>query len=73
MGYFPGKPQTTSKEIVNNAHLSIAKESKLNGFVSSEGLTFNSNSIHFDAGSQREFGRRYAEVYMEVVKQIHDL
>ncbi|MBE9510238.1 MAG: sialate O-acetylesterase, partial [Bacteroidetes bacterium] len=70
MGQFPGKPLTPSEEMVNEAHLSIAKESKLNGFVSSDGLTFNSDSIHFDAISQREFGRRYAEVYLKVAEQI---
>ncbi|MCK4346945.1 MAG: hypothetical protein KAX05_16805 [Bacteroidales bacterium] len=70
MGQFPGKPRTTSEELVDEAHLSIAKESILNGFVSSDGLTFNSDSIHFDARSQREFGRRYAEVYLKVAEQI---
>ena len=70
MGQFPGKLLTPSEKLVNEAHLSIAKESKLNGFVSSDGLTFNSDSIHFDARSQREFGHRYAEVYLKVAEQI---
>ncbi len=70
MGQFQGEPFTPSEEIVNKAHISIAKSSKLNGFVLSDGLTFNSDSIHFDARSQRELGRRYAEVYLKVAEQI---
>ena len=70
MGQFPGKPFTPSEEIVNAAHLSIAKGSKLNGFVPANGLTFNSDSIHFNAISQRELGRRYAEAYLKVAEQI---
>ena len=68
MGQFPGKPRTPSEKLVDEAHFLIAKESKLNGFVYSDELTFNSDSIHFNAGSQRELGRRYAEVYMKMVK-----
>ncbi len=68
MGQFQGEPFTPSEERVNAAHLSIAKGSKLNGFVLSDGLTFNSDSIHFDAASLRELGRRYAEVYLKVAE-----
>ena len=68
MRQFPGEPLAPSKKLINEAHLSIAKESVLNSFVSSDGLTFNSDSIHFDARSQREFRRRYAEVYLKVAE-----
>jgi hypothetical protein len=33
-------------------------------FVSSAGLTSNPDHIHFDARSQREFGRRYALAFL---------
>jgi hypothetical protein len=33
-------------------------------FVSSEGLTANPDHLHFDARSQREFGRRYALAFL---------
>lgn len=35
----------------------------------SEGLTDKGDQIHFDAQSTREFGRRYAAVYLELEKQ----
>jgi hypothetical protein len=34
------------------------------GFVSSAGLTSNPDHLHFDARSQREFGRRYALAFL---------
>jgi hypothetical protein len=35
-------------------------------FVSSEGLTSNPDFLHFDAKSQREFGRRYALAFLSL-------
>ena len=35
-------------------------------FVTSEGLTSNPDHLHFDARSQREFGRRYAMAFMQL-------
>ncbi len=35
-------------------------------FVSSNGLTSNPDHLHFDARSQREFGRRYALAFLSV-------
>ena len=35
-------------------------------FVSSGGLTSNPDHLHFDAQSQREFGRRYALAFLSL-------
>ncbi len=35
--------------------------------VPSDGLTFNEDKVHFDAASQRTFGKRYAEAYLKLV------
>lgn len=37
-------------------------------FASSEGLQDKGDSLHFDAQSQREFGRRYATAYLELTR-----
>jgi hypothetical protein len=39
------------------------------GFASSAGLTDKGDSLHFDARSLREFGRRYAYAYLELNKE----
>ena len=67
LGQFPAKPWNTSRKRVNEAQISIAEEMPLVGFVSSDGLTSKSDNIHFDTPSQREFGRRYAAKYLEML------
>jgi hypothetical protein len=51
---------------VNDAHISVAQKIDGAGFVASTGLTSVGDNLHFDARSQREFGRRYAEVYQRL-------
>ena len=58
-----GSPEVT---LVNAAHVSIAQKIDGAGFVSSSGLTSGGDNLHFDARSQREFGRRYADVYRQL-------
>ena len=67
LGRFPENPWTDFRERVNQAHIQVAKEIPLVGFVSSEGLTSNSDLIHFDSDSLKVFGKRYAKVYLELV------
>ncbi len=43
----------------------IVKEVPGCALVSSEGLTLNSDGIHFNAASLRVFGERYFEVYKD--------
>ncbi len=64
MGMFKENPWTAEKSIVDQAHKSIAAKMKNVYFVSAEGLTCKNDHIHFNAPSLREFGRRYAEAYL---------
>ncbi|GHB91160.1 sialate O-acetylesterase [Cerasicoccus arenae] len=66
LGQFPQKPWKSGTHKVDDAQQEFASETENAGFVSSDGLTCKSDNTHFNAESQREFGRRYAEVYREV-------
>lgn len=57
----PGKPKYVSD--VNRALAELAAENDNIALASSEGLTDRGDHLHFDAESQREFGRRYFEAY----------
>jgi hypothetical protein len=35
-------------------------------FVASDGLKDKGDFVHFDAASQREFGRRYAHAFLQL-------
>ena len=48
---------------VNQAFERIAEENPLTGFASAEGLTSNSDKLHFNADSLYEFGLRYFDVF----------
>jgi hypothetical protein len=68
LGQFPQSPWNEFKLMVNDAHMMAAKEMNNVRFVISDGLTCNPDNIHFDAPSQRTFGKRYAGVYLEMIK-----
>ena len=65
LGQFEKAPWSQSTKMVNDAQIAVAKEMKNVGFVSSDGLLSKSDNLHFDARSQREFGKRYAEAYLK--------
>ena len=44
----------------------VAKEDGAAAFVSADGLVSNPDKLHFNAKSQRELGRRYAEAYLKL-------
>lgn len=69
LGQFEGNPWNDFKRQVNEAHASMPESRPNVGFVGSDGLRAMEDNIHFNAGSLRVFGRRYAEVYMEIVEQ----
>ena len=69
LGQFPERPWNDQRHLVNEAHISLSEETPLVGFVSSEALTCKQDRIHFDANSLRRFGRRYADVYLEIAEQ----
>ncbi|MBQ4258638.1 MAG: sialate O-acetylesterase [Lachnospiraceae bacterium] len=54
---------------INDTLERIAQNNPMTGFVKSEGLTPNSDNLHFSAQSLYELGNRYFEVY----EQIRDL
>ena len=56
-----------SKQTVNKAHVDVTVKIGNGAFVKSDKLSCNPDGIHFNAASQREFGRRYFESYMKVV------
>ena len=65
LGQFEKAPWTPYTKMVNDAQIAVAKEMKYVEFVSSEGLVSKSDNLHFDAPSQREFGKRYAAAYLK--------
>lgn len=54
---------------VNRALRDLPKHVAHTGFVSAHGLTDKGDELHFDSRSQREFGRRYAEVMSQLQKE----
>jgi len=69
LGAFAGKPWSAEYKIVDQAHQSLVNRVQNAAFVSSSGLMDKGDHVHFDAPSYREFGRRYAEVYLKLVKK----
>lgn len=51
--------------LVNGAQIAVAKEISHIEFVTAAGLTSNGDNVHFDASSQREFGKRFAAAYLK--------
>jgi hypothetical protein len=51
---------------VNQALRDLPKHVAHTGFVSAHGLTDKGDELHFDSKSQREFGRRYADVMWQL-------
>jgi hypothetical protein len=54
---------------LNDVLLQLSKTHKNIALVKAEGLTHKGDSVHFDAASQRELGRRYAEKWIELESQ----
>lgn len=69
LGQFPKRPWNENTKLINEAHISLEKEMPNVYFVSAEGLTCKTDNIHFNAESQREFGKRYAETYLKTLKK----
>ncbi|MBN2711154.1 MAG: sialate O-acetylesterase [Planctomycetes bacterium] len=67
LGEIPEAPWSESRRLVNRAHMEIVAELADACFVRSDGLTCNPDNIHFDAKSLREFGRRYAKAYLDMI------
>jgi hypothetical protein len=68
LGRFAGAPWNEFKTEVDRAHRELPAKIPRTGFVRAEGLTDKGDKTHFDSESCREFGRRYAEVYLKLAR-----
>jgi hypothetical protein len=68
LGQFEKAPWAAPKNMVDAGHRALAGKLTNVVFVKSDGLTPRSDNIHFDAMSQREFGKRYAAGYLKMQK-----
>ena len=66
LGPFRKEANDEGSRTLDNALRSVAKDDRNAAFVSAEGLTSNPDFVHFNAPSQREFGRRYAAAYWKL-------
>lgn len=64
MGRFPEKPWNAYRSRVDSAHRNIAATSLHSAFILTEGLRHRGDTIHYDAPSAREIGRRYAKQFL---------
>jgi hypothetical protein len=67
LGQFEERPWSEAKKQVDAAHRSLPEKVPHTAFVPSDGLKHKGDKIHFDAESCREFGRRYAQAYRELI------
>jgi hypothetical protein len=66
LGQFESKPWSEGRKRVDQAQRNVAKNLPHCAFVSSDGLTSNSDIVHFNTESLHEFGRRYAAAYLTI-------
>lgn len=59
-----GSVRNVHADTVNSALALLPLRARRVGFVSSAGLTDKGDSLHFDSASLREFGRRYACMFL---------
>jgi hypothetical protein len=64
MGAFTEKPWNAFRQRVDSMHRAIAASTPRAAFVPTAGLTHRGDTIHYNAASAREIGRRYAKAYL---------
>ncbi|UUO05358.1 sialate O-acetylesterase [Blastopirellula sp. J2-11] len=67
LGEFAERPWDDAKKQVDAAQRHYAASHPNAAFVSAEGLTHKGDKVHFNAESYREFGRRYAKAYLDLL------
>lgn len=72
LSHFPGETWSEGKRRVDTAQKKIVQEMPPSAFVTSDQLTRNPDRIHFNAESQREFGRRFFEAYRKLINSFPD-
>jgi hypothetical protein len=60
------RPWSAYDSTVDAAHRDAARRMAHVAYVSSDGLTHKGDSLHFDAASARELGRRFAAAYATI-------
>jgi hypothetical protein len=69
LGKFADKPWSEFTAKVDQTHRELPRQVPHTAFVSAEGLKDKGDKVHFDADSYREFGRRYAEAYLKLIRE----
>ncbi|PQO45161.1 sialate O-acetylesterase [Blastopirellula marina] len=69
LGQFPGREWNENTHAVDDAQRHYTETHPHAAFVSSDDLKDKGDSVHFDAASYRELGRRYAKAYLEMLPQ----
>jgi Carbohydrate esterase, sialic acid-specific acetylesterase len=69
LGQFEGAPWSAAKVRVDSAQRAVAASMHNVAFVTAEGLVDKGDTLHFDARSARELGRRYAAAYERMVER----
>ena len=64
MGRFPEKPWNAFRSRVDSAHRKVAATTPHSAFILTEGLRHRGDTIHYDAPSAREIGRRYGKQFL---------
>jgi hypothetical protein len=73
LGHFlKDNPKSTEPffPVVNRELAKLAAENRGMALASAEGLVSKGDSVHFDARSLREFGRRYFQKYLELTEAV---
>lgn len=68
LGQYEGIAWEEPRKQVDAAHQNLPKHLPHTAFVSSTGFKHKGDKVHFDSASLREFGKRYAEAYLKLVK-----
>ncbi len=66
MGRFSEKPWNAYRERVDSAHRNVAATTPHAAFIVTDGLRHRGDTIHYDAASAREVGRRYAKSFLQM-------
>ena len=69
LGHFYKAPWDDVVKQVDVALRKVSEQLENGAFVPSEGMSCNPDQVHFDAESQREFGRRYAAAYLKLKRK----
>lgn len=69
LGRFADSPWNEFKTQVDRAHRELPAKVPRTAFVSSEGLADKGDQTHFNTEAYREFGKRYAEAYLKLIKK----